>query len=293
MFTSSARSSRRRQHPFRLEKSKESEALIIDKKLEDKHIESRLSAQERKRKFEPVVLLESADPSFDQHLLGKSSENPLKLLQHQSIRHGKVRMQNFVGDGQPTTGIQMAHLFGAHPAALPSNTPGIDPTRIISERPDESLEVAGVDVEMPSEELLEYIRTMADSKLSTSRKIRRANKQKERRDSGEQTERSAVSIEVATGASGGADTSAAASIGTAAGDSLEGKFDNTALVAVGVLVEELVRDMMIQWYRSGTPLQYNSRALRTEALTQASGAPDVNNISTEILQNRLEVIQET
>ena len=73
------------------------------------------------------------------------------------------------------------------------------------------------------------------------------------------------------------------------------KFDNTSLIAIGVILEELIRDMILNWYKSGSPLGFEPRTLRTEALIQMNGS-SINPISTgseitlDMLQNILEVM---
>jgi hypothetical protein len=67
------------------------------------------------------------------------------------------------------------------------------------------------------------------------------------------------------------------------------RMDASALVAVAVLLEELVRDQAVSWGRTGAPLPFSARALRTEVFAQLNGVSDPSAVPTALLQNRLEV----
>lgn len=125
---------------------------------------------------------------------------------------------------------------------------------------DESVRLAGTDAELPSAVLLDYIRSIATKKVANALSKQKAHAAQE--------------------------TASSCAYRTAG---IQDRMDSTALVAVSVLVEELVRDMMVNWYQKGNPLGFDSRHLRTAALAQMNGAAQPRAISVELLQNRLEV----
>jgi hypothetical protein len=187
--------------------------------------------------------------------VGYSSIKPLRVQRSDRIHHRKVKVSSFVGDRQASTAIGMAHLFGAHDVSEERGQSATSTaTRTIFANNDEVVDAAGVDAEAPSESLLEHILQLAAAKVALSR---------------------------IKGNSVAQDPAACSP--------LAGKFDRSALLAVGVLVEELVRDMMVHWYQTGAPLEFNGRALRTEALSQLNGAPNHNGVTPELLRGQLEV----
>lgn len=278
-------------------------------------------------------------------IMGTSSAQPLRLLQHSRVVHGKLQVFRFVGDKQPSTDVAIANVFSAHPrhviqkvvcdtaenavsAALAGNaTTGESPAgtvavtrsnapddqsqhaqgehifasssatsrsssnssnsvpvvasfaqtatipplpthqqyRTVFATNDESVHLAGTDVEPPSAALLEYMRELASRKVMNALAKRKQS--------------------ASTGTAG------ASCNNQHYKECMQDRLDPTALVAVTVLVEELVRDMMVNWYQKGTPLGFDARNLRTEALAQMNGAPDPRVISVAMLQNRLEVSQ--
>jgi hypothetical protein len=255
------------------------------------------------------------------HALGWSSSQPLRLRSSERLRRGRIRVEHFAGDRQPSTAISMAHLYGAHPTpvlvnsvsvtadAAPSSSSGSaqhvtttssEPAgRLVYADNDEDATLAGVDAELPAPELLQYIKGLAATKVAARNRAAAALAGKARRIGGH-----------AVVGMGSADSSQACAGGVADEDnadgtaapgsdkqnsssgrrsSLMGRFDESAAIAVGVVVEELVRDMMLQWYKSGTPLGFEPRALRTEALAQMRDAPDPKAITAQLLRKRLEV----
>lgn len=152
----------------------------------------------------------------------------------------------------------MAHLFGAHGVpVVQAMGPDQPASRVINTSNDEVAKMAGIDAEAPLENLLAYIRQLANAKVLEARRKGKSSKL----------------VHDLDGEAG----------------SLMESFDDSALTAVGVLVEELVRDMMVQWYHTGAPVAFDGRALRTEVLTQMNGAPRPKEITPEVLRKRLEV----
>lgn len=258
LILSSASSSKRRQHltEFDIDHPVQQHAKVgISSKSRDSPPGYDKEASKRARKDEHM------DESIDAPI-GYCSANPLRLQSLERVHHGKVKIRSFVGDGQPSTSIGMAHLFGTH---ITRTTAGADESeqRTVFSINDESIEAAGVDVEAPPEDLLGYIKELAEAKVATvSRK---------------------------KSAPTGSITQQAIETETESNSSLGCRFDRSALVAVGVLVEELVREMMTHWYQTGAPVQLDGRALRTEALSQLSGATQPKAITPEMLRSRLEV----
>ena len=210
-----------------------------------------------------------------QSILGSSSSQPLRLRRQNVVDRNKNHIYRFVGDKQAATDMGMANLFGAHPARE-HNIISLDSTDVSGEyavgshsyydQVDESLHLAGIDVEPPSAELLECIKSIATDKIMKQMATMDATKTA-----------GVISETVLYGH----DYSL-----------LAHKFDESALVAVGILVEELVRDMMINWYKSGNPLTFDPRALRTEALAQMNGST-ATEVPVSLLKNRLEVRHHT
>ena len=97
-----------------------------------------------------------------------------------------------------------------------------------------------------------------------------------------------------TGSSGGGVNRHVESGGapTSARQLLAGRLDSSALVAVAVLVEELVRDMVLNWSRTGAPLCYTDRSLRVATFAQINSAPDLEKLDISEVQSRLEVSRE-
>jgi len=212
-----------------------------------------------------------------QSILGSSSSQPLRLRRQNFVDRNKNHIFRFVGDKQAATDMGMANLFGAHPERIHSNILSDSTEVSVSQAPagehlvgshshydqvDESLHLAGVDVEPPSAELLRNIRSIAMDKI-TKQIAAAATKKTSTMISETELDSNDYSL-------------------------LEHKFDESALVAVGILVEELVRDMMINWYKSGNPLPFDPRALRTEALAQMNGST-AKEVPVALLKNRLEV----
>ena len=161
---------------------------------------------------------------------------------------------------------------GGSQTALPTLPPPLPPTpplrrryRLRHTQQDESVNLACADAEPPALELLELVKTIAAAKV---RKACDNN--------------NLQSIDVAAG------KGAASSTNNHSRAALRDRFDSSALVAVTILVEELVRDMMLNWYQRGAALGLEPRTLRTEVFAQLNGAPDLSAIPTALLQNRLE-----
>eukprot|EP01034_Spumella_vulgaris_P034356 gene34356-42373_t len=70
---------------------------------------------------------------------------------------------------------------------------------------------------------------------------------------------------------------------------LLGRFSESALVAIGVVAEELLRDQMLQWHVNGAPLLLTERNLRMEVFAQLNGV-DPRSVSLDLLVNRLEAL---
>jgi hypothetical protein len=162
---------------------------------------------------------------------------------------------------------------------------------------DEDVSLAGVDAEAPAEELLQYIKSLAAAKIAAyisaeegRRKVWRSNGKAA---GASASNNAGVGTAVVTGENSTATAapSAAKKDGGSGSNKggLMGRFDESAAIAVGVLVEELVRDMTLQWYKSGTPLGFEPRTLRTEALAQMRDAPNPKAITAQALQSTLEV----
>lgn len=207
-----------------------------------------------------------------QSILGSSSSQPLRLRRQNYVDRNKNHIFRFVGDQQASTDMGMANLFGAHPARI-HRTMQPDPNDVLTqtlvdsestqthsycEQADESIHLAGVDAERPSAELLECIKYIATDKILKQMAVKK-------------------------NAKGIPETELHVDY-----SQLDNKFDESALVAVGILVEELVRDMMIDWYKTGNPLTLDPRALRTEALAQMNGST-AKDVPVSLLMNRLEV----
>ena len=316
LLTGSASCSRRRQYPLKLFNK---EDISNSETLGDN---TAIGQKRKSIKFEDDIKTDVAKSSSsnqveDHRLLGHSSENPLTVRNNTTVKHGKIKINHFIGDRQPITAVRMAHLFGAHPTPnigtipiIPTgishiqehnndnstatalniestqddymaqessllenqtniinqnssniNTKNITKPRFIYDQQDEPIPYAGVNVELPSTELLEFIRNLSSNKII---------KYENRHNNG--------SINPVTSES-----------------TLIRKFDNTSLIAIGVILEELIRDMILNWYKSGSPLGFEPRTLRTEALIQMNGS-SINPISTgseitlDMLQNILEVM---
>jgi hypothetical protein len=132
-------------------------------------------------------------------------------------------------------------------------------TEILLAQEDESAIMAGVDVEIPSFELLDYIREIAAMKLP----LRNVQTQK-------------INAEDLVHV-------------------LERKFSSSALVAIGIFVEEIIREQMKIWYQSGYPLLFiddeNHQTLKAAIRSQASGSPYLeDDLIIGLLKNRLEVM---
>lgn len=314
LLTGSASCSRRRQYPLKLFNN---EDISNYETLGDN---TAIGQKRKSIKFEDDIETDVAKSSSfnqveDNKLLGHSSENPLTIRNNTIVKHGKIKLNHFIGDRQPITAVRMAHLFGAHPTpnigTIPiiptgishiqehindnstatalniestqddymtqesslllenqnnifnqnsNSTENTTKPRFIYDQQDEPIPYAGVDVELPSTELLEFIRNLSSNKII---------KYENRHNIG--------SVNPVTSES-----------------TLIRKFDNTSLIAIGVILEELTRDMILNWYKSGSPLGFEPRTLRTEALVQMNGS-SINStspgteITLDMLQNILEV----
>lgn len=222
-------------------------------------------AQSKRSKANPIKAKDTVRWN-PQSILGSSSAQPLRMLSQNNVERKKNIIHRFVGDRQPATELGMASLFGAHPQPISTTVNSVHEeeandeadtalpahVRTYYEHHDESLHLAGTDVEAPPAELLEYIKTLAVAKVSRHGVSTEATEHKE-------------------------DFTR-----------LENKFDPSALVALGILIEELVRDMIINWYKRGSALDFDPRALRTEALAQMNGAAS-RGVTFLMLKNQLEV----
>lgn len=313
LLTGSASCSRRRQYPLKLFNK---EDISNYETLGDN---TAIGQKRKSIKFEDDIETDVAKSSSsnqveDHKLLGHSSENPLTIRNNTIVKHGKIKINHFIGDRQPITAVRMAHLFGAHPTpqngAIPItpagksnidehtstttplniestmgdhivqespllenqnniinqnssniNTENTTKPRFIYDQQDEPIRYAGVNVELPSTELLEFIRNLSSNKII---------KYENRHNIGSYNPVTSEST-------------------------LIRKFDNTALIAIGIILEELIRDMILNWYKSGSPLGFEPRTLRTEALVQMNGSSSINptdagsEITLDMLQNILEV----
>jgi hypothetical protein len=118
---------------------------------------------------------------------------------------------------------------------------------------DESHVMAGLDQMLPSDKLLAYIQHMAAVKL------------KHRMDRSYSTvldEKPAL---------------------------LE-KFDESALIAVGIIVEELVRDFMIRWRNNQQPIRLTAKNIDVATKLQLQGCDDASEITIEMLKSRLSLL---
>jgi len=217
----------------------------------------------------------------------------------------------FVADGQLDTYLRTMDVFGAHPlptrsssssSTAPVSIPALAPTSSSSsavaqstpgplaprfaDRPirfrkadtDECVTLACHDAECPPPALLQHIQALADAKLRTALlRVRGSPSIK-------------TDPESHASESQAPDRESTSSLSAAQRASLAERFDATALVAVAVLAEELVREAVLQWYQRGAPLPLDARTLRTAALAQMNGAPDPALVSTRLLQNRLEAL---
>lgn len=140
-----------------------------------------------------------------------------------------------------------------------TNDQQVDQQEIMLAQEDESAIMAGVDVEVPSFDLLDYIREIAAMKIP----LRSSQVQK-------------LNIEDLVHV-------------------LERKFSSSALVAIGIFVEEIIREQMKIWYQSGYPLllmdDEDHHVLKAAIRSQASGSPYLeDDLIISLLKNRLEVI---
>lgn len=114
---------------------------------------------------------------------------------------------------------------------------------------DEPNNSAGVDQTMPSDDLLNYIKHMANIKLSKRQKNYK-NSYKTH--------------------------------------PLTESLSESALISTGIFVEELFRDFMKTWRKNGHPLEKTPKNIKSQSITQLKGS-NPNLISGELLRNRLDI----
>eukprot|EP00981_Chlorochromonas_danica_P014121 scaffold7410_cov169-Ochromonas_danica.AAC.6 len=70
----------------------------------------------------------------------------------------------------------------------------------------------------------------------------------------------------------------------------DGRFSESALVAMAVVLEESVRQLMQDWYRCGSVLPFDQANLRKAVFVQLNGCPDPAKVTLSMLRSYLEAM---
>lgn len=188
--------------------------------------------------------------SFRKRDLEFQQTDTIGFVEHRTKDGQQSHFHSFCGDSLPTTDLQVSKLFHAHQP----------PKR-------RKIEISG-----ENNKLIDLYNCREESILESEHKQLPS------------MELLQLIKEVAASKLGRQNTA-----GTAI-HSLEKRFSSSALVALGVVIEEITKETIHSWYSRGVPLPYNAKNVLKETLAQLGGSPLSHSFTDEIVMNRLNAL---